>query len=156
MSAVRSPIQTPSLCPRRTLLVAAVLLAGLTVHAESPSQSFDARDVQLTLYVRRALSQDPDLARLNLFVSVRHGEATLSGAVPAWDIAERALKLVEKVEGIYFVRSSLRVSAARPEDALQDLLGGLADGGSGRDLLPVFEPAWEPNPGRSGILREPP
>src|SRR5688572_24871811 len=140
----------------RSLSLVALLLAGSGGHAVSPFDRFDTRDVQIALHVRKALMQEPTLARLNLGVSVRRGEATLWGTVPTWDLADRALRIAGKVRGVYFVRNELRVETGSTEEALQALMGGLAEGGTQRDLLPAVEIPPDSNAGRSTLLPEPP
>src|SRR5262245_18641775 len=121
-------------CARRRLLV--LLATGLLSFSPLRGEERDFRDIQLALYARRALLQDQELAPLNLGVRVEYGEATLWGTVPSRALEEKALKLVGKVQGIYKVRSDLRVVSNGLAEALRKLLDGLAADGVPLDLFP--------------------
>src|SRR5262249_3379761 len=114
----------------QTLLTAATLLVGLTARAGPPGDKIDPRDVEIALHARMALSKEAELAKLHLGVIVRQGEATVWGVAPTWELAERALKTVEKVPGVLSVRNQVRLSGGSTEEAVQNLLGGLAQGGA--------------------------
>ena len=110
----------------RTRLPAVALLAlAALLGAGPPAKRQDPRDLQLTIYARRALLGDKDLAPLNVFVRVEEGVATLSGPVPSREMAEHAVAVVKKVEGIREVRNDLSVVPPRAEQALGSLLAGL-------------------------------
>src|SRR5262245_52737031 len=94
MSAARSPTRISAF---RLMLAEVLLLAGLRARAESPGDRFEARDVEIALHARRALSLDAEVDKLRLGVTVRGGEATVWGVAPTWELAEKALRIVEKV-----------------------------------------------------------
>lgn len=132
----------------RLLPLGAILLLTLTVRAESP----DPRDVQATLYARQALAKNDELDALRLGVKVTNGEAIVWGVAPSWALAERALSVVGKVKGVYFVRNQIRLNSHSTEEALRSLMRGLAAGGVQRELLPLVELP----PERTAVLPEPP
>lgn len=97
------------------IVVATTLLAVLPGAASAIAPGFSwpsFRDIKLTVHARRALSEDPVLAELNLSVQVRNGVATVSGPVTADSLAGRAVRRLESVPGIYEVRNETYV--ARP------------------------------------------
>jgi hypothetical protein len=138
------------------LLASLIVLVGLTdsARAAAPPPPFDIRDVEITLYARRAMLQDPDLAKLNLGVSVHYGQATLWGTVQSWEIAERALQVLEKVKGVYGVHSDLRVSGNRLYETLENLRSGSDLPGDG-DPVPVVDPVVERGSSQAGVLSKP-
>jgi hypothetical protein len=78
--------------------------------AEDAGPSFFTDDDHLSLLARRALRRDEALARLNLGVRVRRGEATLWGTAPTEDVVKRALECLKQVPGLKDVRSELMVT----------------------------------------------
>jgi osmotically-inducible protein OsmY len=126
----------------RRFLVGLALLLAVTASARSAppweSDRLEVRDVELTLLARRAVHQDSELARCNLGVSVRQGEATVWGSVPTRDLASHALAVVGRVRGVYKVRSDLLVAGGH-EEALESLLAGLASGPSNSDPVPWYQ-----------------
>jgi osmotically-inducible protein OsmY len=74
-------------------------------------------DLEVTIRAREALGKDGVLAPLNLGVKVRKGVATLSGPVPSGEMIRRAAEVLEKVQGVYEVRSELYVAAPPPGPA---------------------------------------
>src|SRR5438105_1210850 len=69
----------------------------------------DARDLRLAVLARQALAQDEVLAPFAVGVKVANGEVILWGSLPTPELASRAVQTVEKVKGIYRVRSELTV-----------------------------------------------
>jgi len=132
------------------------LVLTAPVRAAAPTYPFDLRDVEIALHVRRALLEDPDLANLNLGVSVHHGAATVWGTAPSWELAERALQIAEKVKGVYGVRSDLRVAGNQVEKDAQELKSGLASAGVGLDLTPLMEEPSDRVSSQAGVLDHPP
>jgi hypothetical protein len=116
------------------------------------------RDVQLAMHARRALRADEQLGPLNLSVQVRYGVATVWGPVPSKGLAERASRVLAKVQGIYEVRSELYV-APRIEDekALRDFLAGLSLSPEAPPAEPLFPaPRPERGSGSLGLLSDRP
>lgn len=112
-------------CKRLSTLavLAATCLATLTPAADAamPLGFPWLRDVQVTIYARRALMDDPALARLNLGVNVREGVATVWGPIPDAEAGRKALKRIEEVKGVLQVRSDLYFLGPKKEDELLDL-----------------------------------
>lgn len=73
-----------------------------------------ARDLRLTVSVRRAIQEDQELAQSSIGVSVRQGVATLWGKVASENSARRALDRVRAVPGLVSVRSELMIGL--PDD----------------------------------------
>jgi BON domain len=67
------------------------------------------RDLKLTIAARRALWQDPDLARFNIGVKVRNRVAVLWGPVPSVEIAFKAEVCVQGLIELSAVRNELFV-----------------------------------------------
>jgi hypothetical protein len=72
---------------------------------------FLTRDTYLMLQARRALLLDPDLAPLNLGVSVHGGVATLWGTAPSVDLAVEAAALLRQLPDLAEVRNELEVDS---------------------------------------------
>jgi hypothetical protein len=72
---------------------------------------FLTRDTYLMLQARRALLLDPDLAPLNLGVSVRGGVATLWGTAPSADLAREAAAVLRQLPDLAEVRNDLEVDS---------------------------------------------
>src|SRR5262245_36029087 len=106
-----------------------VLLVTATALARPGDSPVDLRDVEITLHVRQALMQDRELGPLNLGVSVLYNQATLWGGVPNRELADRALRIVEDVRGVYQVKDDLRVVGNEKDQVLRQLAIGLAGGG---------------------------
>src|SRR5439155_5112664 len=129
-------------------LLASGLLLGLlpSANAAEPSPAASAgqrsyerqiRDWQLTIYARRVLSQDQELAPLNMGVSVRKGVATLWGPVTSASAALRARECLRRVPGLDDVHSELYiVEADNPSIASPRL----------RPAAPVAPPSAPPRP----------
>jgi hypothetical protein len=142
------------LSPQRMLAATLLLLATAASALTAPLDRVDVRDVEIALYVRRSLMQDPELAALNIGVSVRLNEATLWGNVPTVKLAERALRLAEDTKGVYAVRNDLTIHDNPREETLRQLVEGLA--GKGVDLAPLSEPPAESGSGLSSVVLGPP
>ena len=65
------------------------------------------RDLELTIKIRRLLSEDPDLGLLNIGVSVRDGVLRLWGPVPSVEKTQKALAKVGTVKLLFDVKSDL-------------------------------------------------
>jgi hypothetical protein len=65
------------------------------------------RDLELTIKIRRLLSEDPDLGQLNIGVSVRDGVLRLWGPVPSVEKTQKALAKVGTVKLLFDVKSDL-------------------------------------------------
>jgi len=65
------------------------------------------RDLELTIKIRRLLSEDPDLGQLNIGVSVRDGVLRLWGPVPSVEKTQKALVKVGTVKLLFDVKSDL-------------------------------------------------
>ena len=65
------------------------------------------RDLELTIKIRRLLSEDPDLGQLNIGVSVRDGVLRLWGPVPSVQKTQKALAKVGTVKLVFDVKSDL-------------------------------------------------
>ncbi len=106
------PVLPSTAFPQRITLAIAttlLLLAPCSRAGESSPSQPDVRmgDLRLTVFVRRTLFEDPELARYNLGVSVRQGVATVWGPVPTEALARRARERLRQVLGIVEVRSEL-------------------------------------------------
>ena len=65
------------------------------------------RDLELTIKIRRLLSEDPDIGQLNIGVSVRDGVLRLWGPVPSVEKTQKALAKVGTVKLLFDVKSDL-------------------------------------------------
>ena len=65
------------------------------------------RDLELTIKIRRLLSEDPDLSQLNIGVSVKDGVLRLWGPVPSVQKTQMALAKVGTVKLVFDVKSDL-------------------------------------------------
>ena len=65
------------------------------------------RDLELTIKIRRLLSEDPDLGQLNIGVSVRDGVLRLWGPVPSVEKTQKAIAKVGTVKLLFDVKSDL-------------------------------------------------
>jgi hypothetical protein len=108
---------------RRLLVAGAVWFAPAGLSAtdaarpapnRGPIESGLLTDCQLGVFARRALQQDPQLAPLNLGVSVLDRTATIWGAIPSAELAGRATELVRRVPGVAAVHSDLSVEGPDP------------------------------------------
>ena len=65
------------------------------------------RDLELTIKIRRLLSEDPDLSQLNIGVSVKDGVLRLWGPVPSVQKIQKVLAKVGTVKLVFDVKSDL-------------------------------------------------
>ena len=82
------------------------------VEKETPVLKLDSkanryRDLELTIKIRRLLSEDPDLSQLNIGVSVKAGVLRLWGPVPSVQKTQMALAKVGTVKLVFDVKSDL-------------------------------------------------
>jgi hypothetical protein len=108
-------------------------VAGLLLSGATPAGAVDPPprpptsalgligDLRLTVLARRALQNDPALARLNLGVRVRDGVATVWGPVPSDTVARRTVAKLETINGIEQVRSELQVRRPADRPLLADI-----------------------------------
>lgn len=92
------------------LLLALVLLVSRSpARADGPSvgpflfsssSTRTVKDIEIEAKVRRTLRKDAQLAPLNLGVHMAGGTARLSGPVPSQELKQRAIAIVERVEGV--------------------------------------------------------
>ena len=69
------------------------------------SSTHTAKDVEIETKIRQKLRQDAQLAPLNLGVHMSNGVAKLSGPIPSAELKQRAIKIVEHVDGVLLVHS---------------------------------------------------
>jgi hypothetical protein len=118
-----SPDHRPSLalrvCVNLPLLTCLLLMVVPSLPAAEPSPAsaedadwdFLTRDTYLMLKARRALLEDPDLAPLNLGVSVRGGAAVLWGTAPSQALARQAVEQLRLLPDLVAVWSELEVDS---------------------------------------------
>jgi osmotically-inducible protein OsmY len=75
----------------------------------------DARDIHVALRCRRAVGQDSELARYAVCVTVRQGVAVLWGRLPDERLVRRAVEIVQRVPGVFQVRSEVAVGPVEPD-----------------------------------------
>ncbi len=90
----------------RSLCLCVLLIAATSAEAGSDPD----RDVRQTVHARQALLQHPELARLNLGVSVRERVATLWGPVPSAELGLKAERVLRNLFELAAVRNELEVS----------------------------------------------
>jgi BON domain len=78
-----------------------------TILPKPDSKGNRYRDLELTIKIRRLLSEDPDLSQLNIGVSVKDGVLRLWGPVPSVQKAQKALAKVGTVKLVFDVKSDL-------------------------------------------------
>lgn len=69
----------------------------------SPSTNRTVKDVAIEARILSALRRDPQLGPLNLGVHMSGGVANLSGPIPANDLKQRAVQIVQKIDGVHSV-----------------------------------------------------
>jgi hypothetical protein len=73
------------------------------------------KDIEIETKIRRALRQDAQLRALNLGVHISGGVANLSGPVPAAELKQRAINIVQRVDGVLVVSGKdLYISTSEP------------------------------------------
>ncbi len=92
--------------------VSVLMLASLTYGQSGPIRPTDAagRDVEHTMQARKLLHNEPDLATLNIGVSVQNRVATLFGPVPSVDAIFRAELCLRSMIGLVEIRNEMFVS----------------------------------------------
>jgi len=123
------------------------VLAILTVGAGATSSPAapPASDLELTLAVRSALAAEPELAGLNLLVSVRDRVALVGGPVPSKSASARIEGALKALPGLAGVKVSCWVATA--DDPVAKLV---AD----RMKLPAVPPLAVPGPAVAPPLPE--
>lgn len=105
----------------RSASVLAFLVLAIVAQSRALSEQFPstlstkrtANDVVVEAKILRALRSDPQLGSLNLGVHLSGGVAKLSGPIPAEDLKQRALRIVEKIDGVQTVSTKgLYISSA--------------------------------------------
>ncbi|MFL5341796.1 MAG: BON domain-containing protein [Gemmataceae bacterium] len=76
-------------------------------------------DMPLTLAARKSISEDEQLAALNLGITVKAGVATIWGAVASDQVAQRAIGRVQAVAGMKAIQNELHVVTASEARALR-------------------------------------
>jgi osmotically-inducible protein OsmY len=103
----------------RAIYACAALLVcacfGSSLYAQNTSGRQDPHDIRIAVRARHVLSQDSQLADLNIGVSARQGAVTLWGRAPTQALAERARAKVKQVPGVFSVRSDLRIEPFEPQ-----------------------------------------
>jgi osmotically-inducible protein OsmY len=73
------------------------------------------KDIEIETKIRRALRQDAQLRTLNLGVHMIGSVANLSGPVPAAELKQRAISIVQRVDGVLAVSGKdLYISTSEP------------------------------------------
>ena len=78
-----------------------------TILPKPDSKGNRYRDLELTIKIRRLLSEDQDLSQLNIGVSVKDGVLRLWGPVPSVQKIQKALAKVGTVKLVFDVKSDL-------------------------------------------------
>src|SRR5215831_6999245 len=99
------------------VVISALLLASLMGAADGPpvAKLHDPHDIHAALRCRRAAGQDTELARYAVCVTVRQGVATLWGRLPDERLVRRAVEIVQRVPGVFQVRSEVVVGPVEPD-----------------------------------------
>lgn len=99
----------------------AILTVGFaTTFASGGPPAQPVSDVELALKVRNALAAEPDLAGLNLLISVRDRVALVGGPVPASAVPARIETVLKALPGLDGAKVSCWVATA--DDPLQKLV----------------------------------
>jgi hypothetical protein len=117
----------------RSMCRADVVAIGPTPSA--PTTAIAERDLLLTMEARRLLGLDPQLATLNLGVSIRNRIATLWGPVPSAELGFKAELHLRRLVELSEIRNELIVTGEGPT----------AWGGTS------VPPAFLPPPGSPGL-----
>ena len=83
------------------------LMGCTTLTAPKAEQPVD--DPSLINTIKAKIADDPELRQLNIKVTARKGEVTLSGTVPKKDNQIRLIKLALSVQGVKSVQDNLSV-----------------------------------------------
>jgi hypothetical protein len=87
----------------------ALALGVLGLGGRLSADELDIRDLQHEVLACQALHDDQALAKLQLVVKVRKRVATVAGAVPTRDLAQRAVACLKKLPDLIEVRDAMRV-----------------------------------------------
>jgi hypothetical protein len=118
-----------------------VALLGLAAGVRAADSTRAPNDIQTEALILRALRKDAQLGRLNLGVHVAGGTAKLCGPVPTAELKQRAISIVQHIEGV------LTVSA-------RDLYVSTSD--QGRKRLTVLIQEERPTQTRAASVPAPP
>ena len=64
--------------------------------------------------IKDKMASDPDLSALKIDVTVKRGEAVLSGVVPSRKVEVKLIKLVLGISGVKSVKDNITVKERRP------------------------------------------
>lgn len=94
------------------------LTAMIPSSVDAANQSL--RDVEVSIQLRRALSEDEKLQSWRVIVLLRQGKAILRGELPDSELIEHALNVAKNVQGVLEVENQLRILTTptpwHPED----------------------------------------
>jgi len=104
------PVVALALLGSAILMESSKLGAADKVESTSPRLALSARgdnaeDLRIEVAALTALRTDPQLAGLNLYVRISKGIVYLAGEVPSAELKTRAIRLVQKINGVLDVRS---------------------------------------------------
>lgn len=100
----------------RTVWIATAMLAALFAFTNAAAQDklqekgAGFNDALITELVTSALSKDPVLAKMQIAVDTQDGVVRLSGFVDSMAQVDRAGDLARRIEGVSYVRNSIRVT----------------------------------------------
>jgi osmotically-inducible protein OsmY len=92
------------------ILLALTLIAPLLLSACGKTVGETIDDSTVTLRVKTALLNDPDVAGMRIDVDTFKGVVTLSGAVKSAAERDKAIALARKINGVRDVKSTLQVN----------------------------------------------
>ncbi|MGQ5525033.1 BON domain-containing protein [Chitinimonas sp. PSY-7] len=99
------------------LVIAAAFTSPAFAHDAKPTELVAAGataqvdDAAITAKVKAALVADKSLSALDIKVTTRAGQVTLSGSVNNPQASERAMQVASQVEGVKGVQDELQVKA---------------------------------------------
>jgi hypothetical protein len=123
----RSLRESPTAGRRRAqqlALATLVLLADLGLASHGAAGPTTERDLRQTVRARQVLLEDPELAALNLGVTVRDRAATLWGPVPSVELALKAERALRNLFELTAVRNDLELSRAGEANEVPQIPGG--------------------------------
>jgi osmotically-inducible protein OsmY len=139
------------MCVRHLALLVIVVLAGRGVAAQPRIETDATRDVLQTVQARKLLFADPDLAGLNIGVTVHNRVATLWGPVPAAEFTYRAEQCLRSMTELAEIRNELFVSD-RSEPAKLPLKLDTRPIVPPENVPPPLPKELRPVPGAPGVL----
>lgn len=102
-----------------SLIAAAALMAGATVHAAGPAspqvqspaatEASPAGDAAVTSQVKAALLEDKQLSAQKIDVSTNDGVVVLKGSIPNAEAAQQAIQVTSGVPGVKDVKNELKL-----------------------------------------------